>query len=284
MKASLFTFPVKIRQVQWPWNNKTTPESVFPILETYFSHRKENRVRKEAQYSFHEVTRPDYGLVHSVIAVSPIFHAEGGNESDYFTIRIYQKPLSNLHMAFNLAEHHKTRIEQLIAALGPDHYPETYFLESSELLIVLQPFLFHPVCDFSTRLDVYNLIELLFLASKSRILLDYNHNHFLRARDGNLYYVDTDYMGVLCSSEFNALHSNLNQSMIFISESNAEFIPEKLMTFADQNQERLAFSRLFLTLLEEYVSLCHTDEVNVSPKLMKKINVLSDILPMIKLD
>lgn len=283
MKSSLFNFPVKIRKVEWPWNNKADPDEVFSILETYFSHLQEKRVRETSKYIFHEVTRPDYGLVHSVITITPSFLAEGGHQSDYFTIRIYQKPLSDLHMAFNLAEHHKTRIEHLMEALGVNHYPETYFLESSKLLVVLQPFLFHPVCDFSQRLDVYNLIELLYLASKARILLDYNHNHFLRADSGHLYYVDTDYMGVLCSSEFNALHSNLNQSMIFITDKNAQFIPKEVMKFAALNEETLAFSRLLLTLLQEYISLCHTDEVNVSPKLMKKITAISEILPEINI-
>ncbi|MHA1994791.1 MAG: hypothetical protein ACW97Z_09640 [Candidatus Hodarchaeales archaeon] len=283
MKDSLFDFPVKIRKIEWPWNNKATPEKVFSLLETYFSHLQEKRVRELSQYSFHEVTRPCFGLVHSVIAVSPFFVENNHQKSDYFTIRIYQKPLSDLHMAFNLAEHHKTRIEQLIEALGSKHYPETYFLESSEYLIVLQPFLFHPICDFSKEVDIFNLIELLFLASKARILLDYNHNHFLRSQSGSLYYVDTDYMGVLCSSEFNALHSNLNQSMIFISEENAKYIPKGVMKFSSLNDETLAFSKLFLTLLTEYVSLCHTDEVNVSPKLMKKINMISEIISLIKL-
>ncbi|MCK5343427.1 MAG: hypothetical protein KAR20_08485 [Candidatus Heimdallarchaeota archaeon] len=283
MKASLFNFPIEIREVEWPWTNKATPENVFSLLETYFSHLHEDRVRNKSQYLFHEVTRPDFGLVHPVITVSPLFPTNEGKRSDYFTIRIYQKPSSDLHMAFNLADHHKTRIEQLIDALGPDHYPETYFLESNDILIVLQPFLFHPVCDYSKEKDIYNLIELLFLASKALILLDYNHNHFLRAEEGPLFYVDTDYMGVLCSSEFNALHSNLNQSMIFINEENAPFIPKELMTFSTLNEETLAFSRLLLTLLNEYVSLCHTDEVKISSKLMKKINAIAEILPLIKI-
>ncbi|MHA1977893.1 MAG: hypothetical protein ACW98F_13615 [Candidatus Hodarchaeales archaeon] len=283
MKGSLFNFPVNIRKVEWPWNNKATPEEVFSLLETYFSHLQEKRVRHKSKYIFHEVTRPDFGLVHPVLTITPIFLNEGGQRTDYFTIRIYQKPLSDLQMAFNLAEHHKTRIEQLMDALGTKHYPETYFLESPKLLIVLQPFLFHPVCDFSRELDVYNLIELLFLASKARILLDYNHNHFLRAESGYLYYVDTDYMGVLCSSEFNALHSNLNQSMIFITEKNAKYIPKEVMAFSTLSEETLAFSKLLLLLLQEYVALCHSDDANISIKLRKKIEVISEIIPMIKL-
>ncbi len=285
MKPSLFTFPVKIREIPWPWNNKASPEEVFSLLETYFSHLHEEREREKSKYTFYEVTRPGFGLVHSVITVAPHFISNSYSHSDYFTIRIYQKPLSNVHMAFNLAEHHKTRIEQLIDALGSAHYPETYFLESTRLLIVLQPFLFYPICDFLQKQDIFHLIDLLFHASKALILLDYNHNHFLRAEaGGSLYYVDTDYMGVLCSSEFNALHSNLNQSMIFINEMNANFIPESLIAFSKKNEETLAFSRLFLTLLEEYIALCHTDEVNISPKLRKKINILTKIIVEIKIE
>ena len=85
MKSSLFDFPVKIREVEWPWNNKATPEDVFSLLETYFSHLQENRVRKNSQYSFHEVTRPGFGLVHSVNAVAPLFIDNTNKKSDYFT-------------------------------------------------------------------------------------------------------------------------------------------------------------------------------------------------------
>lgn len=269
MKASLFEFPVEIRKVEWPWKNKASQEDVLSLLDSHYP----NSRSFGSKYDFYEVSRPEFGLVRSVITVSPSLPKNEIKHSDYCTIRIFQKPVGE-DVEFDLAKHHKNRIEQLITALGSKHYPRTEFLESNKILIVLQPFLFLPVCDFSTSTDILNLIELIYLASKARILLDYNHNHFLRAKYSTLFYVDTDYMGSLCSDEQSALESNLNQSMLFISSNNTPYLPQALTVFSSLSEDHKRFSRLLLRLINEYIIYCQEQKENLSPKLEKKIQDL----------
>ena len=269
MKTSLFEFPVEIRKVEWPWRSQASQEDVFLLLDVYFPEVRSFGL----QYEFHEVTRPEYGLVRSVITVSPSLPNNKLQQKHISTIRLFQKPTEK-NIPFDLAEHHKSRIRNLIEALGPEHYPETTFLQSDSLLVILQPFLFFPVCDFTTSTDIFCLIDLIYLASKSRLLLDYNHNHFLRAKDSTLFYVDSDYMGNKYPNLKDALVSNLNQAMIFINVDNISFMPQELTKFSSKSESHKRFAELFLQEIKRYIDFGETQKEHLTTKLEKKVKEL----------
>jgi hypothetical protein len=89
-------------------------------------------------------------------------------------------------------------------------------------------------------------------------------------------------MGRLLETEEIALESNMNQSMIFISYQNINFIPDELKKFAAINPDRLAFSRRLLSLLKKYAHL--GDGETLTPKLEMKLNSLKKVVKKIKLD
>ena len=120
------------------------------------------------------------------------------------------------------------------------------------------------------------LIDLIFLASKAKLLLDYNHNHFLRAKDSTLFYVDTDYMGDKYPDSEEALKSNLNQAMIFINVNNISFIPQELTKFSSKSEMHKNFARLFLQEIKRYIEFGETQKEHLAIKLEKKINKLKE--------
>jgi hypothetical protein len=267
MKTSWFTFPVEIKSVDWPWSSKFPQEEVFSLLNDFFRYP----VNFDIQYEFHEVTRPDYGLVRSIKVVAPKF-SENRKKTDIYAIRVFQKSLldEKIHNVVDLAKYHQRRITKLINSLE-SYYPKTIFLESQKYVVVLQPFLFSPVCDFSLSSDIFNLFKLIFHSSKARILLDYNHNHFLRDNGENLYYVDSDYMGNNYPDEQSALEANLNQAMVFINSENAKFIPSQLHSLSKQSNSLQEFSKSVTRAIKSFVLLCNEDKDNLSPKLLAKI-------------
>ena len=266
MKTSWFTFPVEIQALGWPWADKFPPEDVVPLLNKFLKYP----ATFDLHFEFTEVTRPEFGLVRSIVVVTPKF-SEKRSKSDYYAIRIFQKSSLDENSAIDLAKYNQKRIQTLIDALGP-HYPQTYFLESSKFVVVLQPFLFSPVCDFTLSVDIFNLFELIYLSSKARILLDYNHNHFLRVNDNNLFYVDSDYMGGnKYPDEQGALEANLNQAMVFITSGNAKFIATELLALSKQSDSLREFTKSVIHALNNFVLSCKKDWDNLSPKLHSKI-------------
>ncbi|MCK4849332.1 MAG: hypothetical protein KAT16_09915 [Candidatus Heimdallarchaeota archaeon] len=277
MKASWFTFPVEIQALDWPWKSDFPQEDLVPLLNDFFKYP----ATFDLLYDFHEVTRPEFGLVRSIKVISPNF-SEKKKKTDFFAIRIFQKSLLD-DSAIDLAKYHQRRIKKLIGSLGSSHYPQTYFLESTKFIVVLQPFLFSPVCDFTLSVDVLNLLELIYLSSKARILLDYNHNHFLRVNNEQLYYVDSDYMGNKYPDEQSALEANLNQAMIFITQKNARFIPLELLSLSEDQKGLREFSKSVINALNKFILLCKNDWENTSPKLRAKIQSLEVALRSINI-
>ncbi len=267
MKTSWFAFPVEIEAIDWPWKSDFPPEDVVPLLNEFFQYP----ATFDLQYEFHEVTRPDFGLVRSIKVITPDF-SENRQKTDYYAIRIYQKSTIE-DSAIDLAKYHQNRIKKLINALE-SHYPRTYFLESTKFVVVLQPFLFSPVCDFTQSIDVFNLFNLIYLSSKAKLLLDYNHNHFLRVNEEKLFYVDSDYMGNKYPDEQSALEANLNQAMIFITYKNAKYIANALITLSNQGESLQEYTKLVVQALNKFILLCRNDWENTSPKLRAKINSL----------
>lgn len=275
MKTSWFTFPVEIEAIDWPWKSDFPPEDVVPLLNDFFKYP----ATFDLQYEFHEVTRPDFGLVRSIKVITPNF-SENRQKADYYAIRIYQKSVLE-DSAIDLAKYHQNRIKKLMDALN-SFYPRTYFLESTKFVVVLQPFLFSPVCDFTQSTDVLNLFKLIYLSSKARILLDYNHNHFLRVIEGKkLFYVDSDYMGDKYPDIQSALKANLNQAMIFITYKNAKYIANVLLSLSNQSESLLEFTKSVVQALNNFVLLCRNDWENTSPSLRAKIESLEIALQSI---
>ena len=270
----MFDFPIEIQEVESPWGNRFSMEDIVPLIQQFYK----QTYSIDSKIQFYEVTRPGFGLVRSVITISPLLNSLTVNKSHVYAIRVFLRPKKTEKPIFNLAEHHKNRIDLLTAALGEKHYPIPIYLQNTNLLIVLQPFLFLPVCDFSLMSDVYNLIELLYLASKAKILLDYNHNHFLRSEKTNVYYVDTDFMGNLCPDEIQALEANLNQSMIFISPKNIPFLKKNLEKFSKEDLSRLIFAKRLVKQIKKYVVNSIDESTVLAPKLRSKLNALENQL------
>lgn len=279
LKASMFDFPIEIQEVESPWGDQFSMENIIPLIQGFYkqAHSIEPNIK------FYEVTRPGYGLVRSVITISPVLNDLAIDKSYVYAIRIFLRPEHFEKSVFDLAEHHKNRIDQLTSALGEKHYPPPIYLQTSDLLIVLQSFLFLPVCDFSLMSDIYSLIELIYLASKARILLDYNHNHFLRS-ENNVYYVDTDFMGNLCPNEMHALDANLNQSMIFISTENIPFLKQALKEFSKKDIDQLSFAKRLLKQLKTYIANSKEESMILTPKLKLKLDTLENQLISFELE
>jgi hypothetical protein len=129
---------------------------------------------------------------------------------------------------------------------------------------------------------VLNLFKLIYLSSKARILLDYNHNHFLRVNEGKkLFYVDSDYMGDKYPDTKSALKANLNQAMIFITYKNATYIANVLLSLSNQSESLLEFTKSVVHALNNFILLCRNDWENTSPSLRAKIESLEVALQSI---
>ncbi|MFW9777767.1 MAG: hypothetical protein ACFFE8_02855 [Candidatus Heimdallarchaeota archaeon] len=267
MHPKMFGFPVEITKHQWPFNADIDQKEVITLLDAFFSPL--NMYHK--LYSFYKVTRPDYGLVKSVTVVEAPFH----DMCAHYVIRCNRQPHSTQTISLNLPAYQKQRIEQLITTLG-DHYPPTLFINTEKYFITLQQFLFYPVCEFSEKVDIVNLLDIVYLASKSRILLDYNHNHWLKSEIGFLYYCDTDYMGNFYQTEYQALEANLNQTMAFLNETNCRLLPSALEEFASVGSSSEDFVEQFRCALEDLLSLSFSNP-NLSESLRNKINCLSRV-------
>ncbi|MFX0170706.1 MAG: hypothetical protein ACFE9L_02170 [Candidatus Hodarchaeota archaeon] len=263
----MFGFPIEIKKFEWPFDAKFDREEIIPLLNEFFGHPKS----QEVPYEFYAVTRPDYGLVRPVMVISAPMH----DRKAYYTIRITIHPDPYTNSIFNLPSYQKHRIEQLIQTLK-DHYPTNHFIESNKFFIVMQNFIFLPVCRFDRYIDMINLVEIIWLASSSRVLLDYNQNHWLTSENGRLYYVDKDYMGDFYPNRDEALGANINQSMIFFSLKNCGFLPQALNEFADLGISQAKFVNAFKRTLKQYVTSCQTQQ-ELSERLQQKLHCLSKV-------
>ncbi|MFX0150025.1 MAG: hypothetical protein ACFFAJ_04535 [Candidatus Hodarchaeota archaeon] len=265
----MFGFPIEIKKYEWPFDAEFDREEIIPLLNQFFGHLKS----QEAPYEFYSVTRPDFGLVRPVMVLSAPMPMH--NRKAYYTIRITTQPDPSVNIIFDLPSYQKNRIEQLVQTLK-DHYPAIHFIESNEFFIVIQNFIFLPVCKFNRYLDIVNLIEIIWLASSSRVLLDYNQNHWLTSENGRLYYVDKDFMGDFYPNRDEALGANINQAMIFFNLENCEFLPQVLKEFASRGSSQAEFVISFKRTLKQYITSCQTQQ-ELSERLQKKLKCLGEV-------
>ncbi|MHA1975046.1 MAG: hypothetical protein ACTSW1_18795 [Candidatus Hodarchaeales archaeon] len=239
--------------------------SILPLLHNFFG------LKSSVEFEFYEVNRPGYGIEHSIVVLS-------SPNLETFTIRVYEKPNENNdEVGFNLALYKRERIQTLVSVLR-DHYPATYFLENKELLVILQRFMWYPVCQFIKTEELKELLEIIKLATSASILLDYNENHWLISDNCNLYYTDTDYMGSGPLKDPNkALMDNINQSMIFLNTQNCRLLTDAFNLLITRDPANKNFVRDFVIALDYFVN-SWTDKEEVSDLIKAKIECLKCVV------
>ena len=268
MRPEMFGYPVEVSKHEegdWPFNADYDKKEILQCLNAFFGHSN----MYINVFKFYEVNRPGYGIDRAVTVLS-------NPKNEYYTIRIFSRPnIKSLEVAFNPAAYRKDRIQTLYMALR-DHYPATYFLNTKHLLILLQRFIFHPICQFSRPNEITGLLEIIWYASKAFILLDYNHNHWLVSDSGHLFYVDTDFMGQTFQDRHRAFSENFNQAMVFINPENCKLLSEVLPEFATRGNDYSQFLEEFFKVLKNYLERWKTVEV-ISDTVQRKIDCLNNI-------
>ncbi|MHA2227422.1 MAG: hypothetical protein ACXAC8_19550 [Candidatus Hodarchaeales archaeon] len=270
MRPDMFGYPVEIykhKNAEWPFDPDFSKQEIIYHLKDFFGYPQDD----EFSFEFYNVNRPGFGIDRAVTVFA-------NRQREYYTIRIFSKPSLELTEppVFNLATYRKERIQHLFDALR-DHYPATYFVETENLLITLQRFIFYPVCQFKREVEIIGLLEIMWLASKAQILLDFNTNHWLVSEDGKLYYVDTDFMGQLFPDRYQALYENFNQSMAFITEKNCNLLHHVLPEFATRGNDYNIFLEEFLDVIMNFLKNCKTIE-EMSDSIRRKLDCLDNIV------
>jgi hypothetical protein len=144
------------------------------------------------------------------------------------------------------------------------------------MLIIFQRFLFHPICEFNTALQISQLIEILWLACQARILLDYNQNHWLISGLEFLYYVDVDYIGHSYFDPRKCLLDNLNQSMVFLTPENVTLLPQALKDFSERSEKQTKFIINFKNSLKEIIKSWNKEKLSSDNK--RKLETFNEII------
>jgi hypothetical protein len=268
----MFNFPVEIKELDWPFNSNFNENEIWQLLNK-FGGVSEPQTEEE-RIKFYEFSRTGLGLSEPAIV---LFLPTKG----HFSIKPFAYPppiaLSLKKPPINLASYHQMRVQHLIHSLG-EHFPETHILESKtgNMMIIFQKFLFHPICQFNTTQQISQLIEILWLAARARILLDYNQNHWLVSGLEFLYYVDTDYIGHSYLDHDKCLSENLNQSMAFFTPENISLLPEALKTFSEQSEAHNNFVNIFKKVLKKITE--SWDKEKLSEENKQKLETFNKII------
>lgn len=269
MRPEMFTYPVEVTKHEddeWPFPEEFGRIEILQCLNSLFSHS----TMHENVFEFYKVNRPGFGIDRAITVLS-------NPKNEYYAIRISTKPeMGSSEEVFNPAAYSKERIRQLHVALR-EHYPATYFLNTKHLLIILQRFVFYPVCQFVNLLEMIGLLEIIWYATKARILLDYNQNHWLVSEKGHLFYVDSDFMGHILPDRHIALSENFNQAMVFINSDNCSILAQVLPIFATRGGDYSQFLEEFFTVLRNYLESWKTVK-EVSLPIQRKLKCLTNIV------
>ncbi|UCE14542.1 MAG: hypothetical protein JSV04_05025 [Candidatus Heimdallarchaeota archaeon] len=269
MHPDMFGYPVEVSRHEegiLPFRKDFNSSEILQCLNAFFG----LPTMHENPFQFYKVNRPGFGIDRAITVLS-------NPRNEYYAIRVFIKPDTEVsNEVFNPAVYRRGRIQQLYSALR-DHYPATYFLNTQNLLIILQEFFFFPVCQFKKRNEIRGLLEIIWFASKAQILLDFNQNHWLVSDEGHVFYVDTDFMGQQLPDRQKALSENLNQSMIFITPSNCDLIKKVIPEFATRGFDYPQFVDEFLVTLKKYLDCWDTTE-EISAILQQKLDCLKRII------
>ena len=269
LHQDMFGYEVEIKELdpieEWPFDEKFDQREILQVLNAFFGYDQ----MFENPFRFYEVNRPGYGIDRSVKVLQ-------NKNNEYYAIRIFLKPeFRSQEVSFDKAAYYQRRIRNLFQALR-EHYPATYFLGTKHLLIILQQFIFSPVCQFSDIIELKGVLEIIWYASKARILLDYNQNHWLISKDHGLLYVDTDYMGQILPDCQKALADNLNQALAFLTVENCPMLAQALRELSVEGIDQANFVTEFLQVLKRFLSSI-SDFESLSEPLQSKINCLAEL-------
>ena len=268
----MFNFPVEITKLEWPFNSNFNENEIYQLLNEFSGVLEP--ISKENRFEFYEFTRTGLGLSRPTIV---LFLPSKG----HFSIKAFAYPppitLSLKKPPVNLANYHRMRVQHLIHSLE-DHFPETHILESKSgnILFILQEFLFHPICQFNTPQQINQLVEILWLASRARILLDYNQSNWLVSGLEFLYYVDTEYIGHSYIDPDKCLLENLNQSMAFFTSENVKVLPQALKGFSKISETHTKFITRFKKVLKKIIE--SWDKNKLSEENKQKYDIFTKII------
>ncbi len=272
MRSDMFNFPVEIKKLDWPFNSNFDENEIHQLLNDFGGFLKPQT--KEDRLEFYEFTRTGLGLSRSAIV---LFLPGKG----HFSIKAYAYPppitLSLKKPPVSLANYHRMRVQHLIHSLE-EHFPDTHIIESKSenMLIICQEFLFHPICEFNTPQQISQLIEILWLASRARILLDYNQSNWLVSGLEFLYYVDTDYIGHSYVNLDRCLLENLNQSMAFFTPENVKLLPQALKGFSELSETHTKFINRFRNVLKKIIESWDKNKLSEGNK--QKYDIFAQIV------
>ncbi|MFX0208968.1 MAG: hypothetical protein ACFFDT_23490, partial [Candidatus Hodarchaeota archaeon] len=190
---------------------------------------------------------------------------------------VFQKNPEEHQYYFDIAKYHMQRMQDL-SKLGK-HYPLTDFIETKHQILALQEFLFCPIVTFSSLEEIEELFDIMLLASKEGLFLDYNQNHWLvckpRKGEVTLYYVDKDYNSQKMSFE-EAVRQNFSQSILFLNLSNVSYYCTIIEEFKNANREKKFFNKIVLELLRQYLN--DLVDRTQTPALIEKSECFKQIL------
>lgn len=232
----------------------------------------------DCHLSFHSITRLGKGLVHPAITLQ----IKGpDNEINFYVVRYFEKNEEQFRTSefFDRSVFHSQRMKNL-RLLGA-YYPNIRLYDLKDGVLVLQEFLFYPICDFKDQTSQDQLVGLLFLASKHNIFLDFNQNHWLYDSErGRLFYVDKDYNEDLEDFEM-SVSQNFNQSAIFLNENNYRLFAIALKPFNNiKDREKKHFYDLIVNQLHEKVVFL-TNREN-TPIIEKRIGMYKEMIEILK--
>jgi hypothetical protein len=194
----------------------------------------------------YSVERSSKGLVRPVNVIKV--------DKRYYVFRAYEKNPPNLKLAsFDRAMYQKKRVEALMK-MGR-FYPKTIVMDDDNHIYILNEFLFHSICHFTTRSHVMDLFKLQLAASKAGLFLDFNQNHWLYdKKEERLYYVDKDLIKDDHSFK-EAIVANFSQSLLFLTKENYSYYIDALKDFKNGNDEnQLKYVQLVTAKLEKNIS------------------------------
>ena len=231
----------------------------------------------DCQSTFFSITRLGKGLVHPAITLE----ITCDSETSYFVARYFEKNEEQYRTAefFDRSVFHSQRMKNL-KLLGR-FYPDLRMYDLPNGVLILQEFLFFPICDFKTQQSLDQLVGLLFIASKYKIFLDFNHNHWLYDNEkGKLFYVDKDYNEDEDDFE-TSVSQNFNQAAIFINENNYKMFGIAVKAYNNiKEKEKKHFFDLILNQIHEKVVFLSGREI--TPIIEKRIIMYKEMIEILK--
>ncbi len=231
----------------------------------------------ECTLTFFSITRLGKGLVHPAITLE----INCDSDVSYFVARYFEKNEEEYRTPdfFDRSVFHSQRMKNL-RLLGR-YYPDLRLYDLPDGVLILQEFLFYPICDFKDQNSLDQLAGLLFISSKHNIFLDFNHNHWLYDNEsGKLFYVDKDYNEDVEDFE-TAVSQNFNQAAIFLNENNSNLFALAVKSFDNiKDKEKKQFFDLILNQIHEKVVFLSGREK--TPIIEKRIVMYKSMIETLK--